>query len=278
MYVWGVVAALGVAALSLYLYMGMPEAKSDSLAQDRSLPVLTEANQLYVALKRPPLPPEQEAAVQALAKHDAHSEARPDPMTMVHGGPMPEKPLSDQEQTELKLQLANATAAVAGLDTPKEAAAMGYTQASRELAGIGSHWVNWTQISKPFDPAKPSMLLYATIDGVQKLVGYSYFIESDTEPRGFAGSNDMWHQHGSLCFVNGWLVSEGEDKAACQGDFVYASKLWMMHAWVAPEFPNPWGTFGMMNPNVCPDGLECSELKGVQSSTSEMEHQHTHGV
>ncbi len=277
MHVWGVLAAIAVAAVSVYVYMGMPQAQSKPM-QDGPLPVLTSGIQLDVALTRPPLPQAQQAALDVLAANDAGAVARPDPMPMAHFGPGAEVPLGTTEQVQLDAEIAAATVAAAGLDTPQKALAAGYTQASRELAGIGSHWVNWTLIDKPFDPAKPSMLLYATIGGVQKLVGYSYFVQSDTEPKGFAGQNDMWHRHGSLCIVNGWLVGEGEGKAECPGTWLYASKLWMMHAWVAPGFENPWGLFGMMNPNVCPDGLKCSELKGVQSSTPETQHKHTHGV
>jgi len=276
-YVWGLLAIAGVAAVSVFLYIGLPHAASVPAQDVGPPPVLTAGNQLDVALKRPPLAAEQEAALVALATSDAGSEARPDPMTMAHFGALPEEALSDAEQMQLKQQVDIATAAVAGLDTPAEAARMGYTQASRELSGIGSHWVNWTLIDKPFDPARPSMLLYATMGGVQKLVGYSYFTKADTEPAGFAGPNDMWHKHGSICLLNGWLVSEGEGKAACPGTWLYASRLWMMHAWVNPEFPNPWGLFGMMNPGVCPDGLECKDIKAA-SEASVPAHEHTQGL
>ena len=40
------------------------------------------------------------------------------------------------------------------------------------------------------------------------LVGYSYWVQSATEPEGFAGSNDHWHQHQGLCIVNGWADRE----------------------------------------------------------------------
>lgn len=275
MHVWGAIAVLAVAAASVYLYMKLPHS-APVPAVAGPLPVLTSGIQLDVALTRPPLPQAQQAALDALAASDAGSAARPDPMPMAHFGPGAQEPLGTTEQAQLDAEIAAATVAAAGFDTPEEASAAGYTQASRELAGIGSHWVNWTLIDKPFDPTKPSMLLYATMGGVQKLVGYSYFVQSDTEPMGFAGPNDMWHRHGSLCILNGWLVGEGEGKAECPGTWLYASKLWMMHAWVAPEFENPWGLFGMMNPGVCPDGLECKEFKQSASQIPDMEHQHTH--
>lgn len=277
MHVWGALAVLVVAAASVSLYMRLPQSAPASAVAE-PLPVLTSGIQLEVAQKRPPLPAQQQAALDALAASDPGLVARADPMQMVHAGAIKELPLSFAEQAEFEGQLALATGAVAGLDTPAEAAAAGYTQASRELPGIGSHWVNWALIDKPFDPARPAMLLYATLRGTQKLVGYSYFVKSDTEPKGFAGQNDMWHQHGSLCLLNGWLVGEGIEKSECPGTWLYGSKLWMMHAWVSPVFVNPWGIFGMMNPNVCPDGLECKDLKDAASmpAVDHSTHPHTH--
>ena len=41
-----------------------------------------------------------------------------------------------------------------------EATALGYVRATAPSGGIGTHWVLWSQIAKPFDPATPSMLLF----------------------------------------------------------------------------------------------------------------------
>ena len=52
------------------------------------------------------------------------------------------------------------------------------------------------------------MLLLDERDGADDLVGFSYWIRADA-PEGFAGANDVWHQHTNLCIVNGWVDREG---------------------------------------------------------------------
>ena len=74
-------------------------------------------------------------------------------------------------------------------------------------AGVGVHWVDWTLIDAPFDPARPAMLLFDERAGATELVGFSYWVRTPT-PDGFAGSNDVWHQHTNLCIVNGWVDRE----------------------------------------------------------------------
>ena len=269
MYAWGALAALGVAAASLWLMRPALGAAPEF----KVLP--SEGSSLEVALGRPPLPAAQEAALRALALRDPGTAARPYPSDMEHKGPMRELALSAEEEQALAQELAAARAAAAGLDTPAKARAAGYIQSSEGIPGIGAHWVNWTLIDKPFDPARPSMLLFATLGGRERLVGYSYFMQSDTEPEGFAGKGDEWHLHGSLCIVNGWHASEGKPKEDCPGTWLYASTLWMSHAWVVPEFESPWGVFSTYNPTVCPDGTEpqCADLR-PPGSVPGMEHAH----
>ena len=78
-------------------------------------------------------------------------------------------------------------------------------------------------------------------------------VQSPTEPEGFAGPNDHWHQHQGLCVVNGWVDRErvsGPD--ACAGTFLAGGDLWMLHAWVVPSFPDRLGKFATFNPVLCP--------------------------
>lgn len=268
MYAWGALAALGVAAASLWLMRPALGAAPESR-------VLPGSNPLEVALGRPPLPPAQGAALQALALGDPGTVARPYSKDMEHKGPMCEAPLSAQDERALAQELAAARAAAATLDTPAKAKAAGYIQASPELPGVGTHLINWTLIAQPFDPAQPSMILFATIGGVEKLVGFSYYVQSDTEPTGFTGPSDTWHRHKSLCIVNGWAMSEKQPKEKCRGEWLDGNDLWMSHVWVVPEFESPWGVFSTYNPTVCPDGTEpqCADLR-PPGSVPGMEHAH----
>jgi hypothetical protein len=162
-------------------------------------------------------------------------------------------PLSPDEQATLAAQLDAATEAVARLDTPEEAAAHGYVQASGETDGIGKHWVKWSIVDRPFDPAAPSMLLFDELtwgDGEQ-LIAYSYWVASPEEPAGFAGDTDQWHRHLGVCFENGWIKDEGGTSDACRGDWINGSDLWMLHAWVVPGVENADGIFATVNRRLC---------------------------
>lgn len=197
------------------------------------------------------LPPEEAAAVLALgntgagvpATHEGHSSS----------DPVPEVELSPADAELFDTQWQAAQQAMAQRDTLEKAAALGYVRAAAPAGGIGTHWVLWSQIAKPFDPATPSMLLFDERKHPALLVGYSYALQSPTRPEGFAGGNDHWHQHIGLCVDNGWVVREqtsGPD--ACSGTYIAGGDFWMLHAWVVPGWDNRKGRFAPFNPKLCP--------------------------
>src|SRR6476659_972437 len=145
---------------------------------------------------------------------------------------------------EFELQWKAAQSAIAAHDTEEKATALGYVRATAPSGGIGTHWVLWSQIAKPFDPATPSMLLFDERRNPAVLVGYSYALQSPIVPVGFAGPNDHWHQHRGLCVVGGWVEREqapGPD--ACEGTYIAGGDFWMLHAWVVPGWDNRKGDF-----------------------------------
>jgi hypothetical protein len=149
--------------------------------------------------------------------------------------------------------------AVADLGTPEAAEAAGYVQAAPQVAGVGAHWINWSLVDQPFDPARPSMLLYDLHPGrAPRLAGFSYWVRSAPgAPDGFAGANDVWHRHLGLCFVDGWLYREGVPAAdGCPGAWLNGSDLWMLHAWVVPGLASGDGRFSGRNPVLCPGDRE----------------------
>jgi hypothetical protein len=195
--------------------------------------------------------PEQTAAIIHLADDASHDPPAPGAMDM-SGGVETTVPLAPVDQTAFDAQWAAAQAAVPRLDTPDEARAAGYLPAAVQIAGIGVHWVNWTLIDQPFDPAHPTMLLFDQRVEPARLVGFSYWIHTPA-PDGFAGANDVWHQHTNLCIVNGWVDREmAATPADCAGSFLAGSDLWMLHAWVVPGHENRWGPFAVDNPALCP--------------------------
>ncbi len=146
-----------------------------------------------------------------------------------------------------------AQAAIPSYDTQDEAAALGYVRATAPAGGIGTHWVLWSQIAKPFESAAPSMLLFDERRDPAVLVGYSYALQSPNLPEGFAGPNDHWHQHRGLCVVDGWVVREqATGPEACGGTYIAGGDFWMLHAWVVPGWDNRKGDFAPFNPKLCP--------------------------
>ena len=197
------------------------------------------------------LSPAQAAAIAALAgsgadvphgDHEGHAVS----------GPATTVALDPDDQTTFAAEWAEAVAVVPGLDTHREAAAAGYTRSAVQGAGVGVHWVDWLLVDAPFDPARPSMLLFDERAGREQLVGFSYWIRTD-QPEGFAGTNDVWHQHTNLCIVNGWVDREAvASPAECAGDLLAGADLWMLHAWVVPGHANRWGDFATLHPALCP--------------------------
>lgn len=170
-----------------------------------------------------------------------------------HTDVVPEVALSAIDAPIFDTQWNAARDAISTHDTEDKAAALGYVRATAPAGGIGTHWVLWSQIAKPFDPAVPSMLLFDERRDPAALVGYSYALQSPARPEGFAGVNDHWHQHRGLCVVDGWVVREqasGPD--ACGGTYIAGGDFWMLHAWVVPGWDNRKGDFAPFNPKLCP--------------------------
>jgi hypothetical protein len=153
----------------------------------------------------------------------------------------------------LVTQVRAAANAACALRTPADAQRAGYVRSSVDAPGVGSHWTNWRYVNARFDPAHPSMLLYARHGAADRLVGFSYWLRSRRAPAGFAGNADRWHRHFGLCFdPSGRLRREGLiDQSDCPGDWLNGGDLWMLHAWVVPGTPNPWGLFAPLNQTLC---------------------------
>ncbi|MFM2079259.1 MAG: hypothetical protein RJA49_3149 [Actinomycetota bacterium] len=172
-----------------------------------------------------------------------------------HFGAAPDHRLAEDQQAIFDAQLSAARGAAPRFSTIQKAAALGYVRASVPSPGIGTHWVLWSQIAKPFDPTHPAMLLFDEKRHPAVLVGYSYALQSPTLPEGFAGDNDQWHQHAGLCVdpISGWMIREGAASPdACSGTYIAGGDFWMLHAWVVPGWDNRQGRFAVFNPKLCP--------------------------
>jgi hypothetical protein len=162
--------------------------------------------------------------------------------------------LTAAQETTLAAQLDVARTVVPRFDTLQEAEAAGYVRGSGEGDGAGSHWIKWSLVDRPFDPAVPSQLLFdeLTLGEGPELIAFSYWVSSPETPEGFAGDTDTWHRHVGMCFENAWLIGENvNDSASCNGDWINGSDLWMLHAWVVPGVENRLGQFASVNPLLC---------------------------
>ena len=197
--------------------------------------------------------PDQAAAIARLGAV-ASLDVPVDGQGHVHDAPVSNVALDAPTRARLDAQLATARSAALALSTLDAALAAGYQVAASPDAGIGTHLVKWSLVDRAFDPAQPSMLLFDERPGqVPHIVGLSYWVRSATAPDGFAGPNDLWHQHSGLCVVNGWIDREkSEPPPECQGTWLGGSDLWMLHVWVVPGWDNRRGVFANWNPKLCP--------------------------
>ena len=165
----------------------------------------------------------------------------------------PSRELTPEEQQTFDEQWAAATGAIPRYDTIAEVEAAGYVLASGNNDGSGVHYVKWSIIDRPFDPAEPSMLLFEELvrGEEMELIAYSYWVSSDGPPEGFAGDEDSWHRHLGVCFVNGYIKDENVLSEQCPGDWVNGMDLWMLHAWIVPGLANEYGRFHNVNPLLC---------------------------
>lgn len=164
-----------------------------------------------------------------------------------------EEPLSDEDQLLLDEQLAAATQFAVAHPKLKDAEAEGYVSQGF-VDGDGVHATRWDLINETFDPARPSMVIYAGVDPESDIVALSYVVvRVGEQPDGFAGPNDRWHQHFGLCVRDGVLAREAfKNPSRCAeigGRFLSGTTMWMLHAWVVPGQSNRWGMFALSNPD-----------------------------
>lgn len=191
---------------------------------------------------------------------------------MEHVAAVPDvRPDDPAEAARLDRQLGAARAAARRLRTPDAATRAGYRLASGFLPGIGAHWIDWSRVTRPFDPASPAMLLFDR-ESPSSLVGLSYFVRSDSEPTGFGAGGAHWHRHAGLCIVHGVLVAEGvAERSDCDhghGTLVPGRDLWMLHAWVVPGRENPLGTFAALHSGLCTATAPCTPDGATPAATA----------
>jgi len=172
--------------------------------------------------------------------------------------------LTWQDCIDLSEQFEAAIAWAMQWPTVSEAEADGFHMAVDYATGMGTHHVRLgdfsmrddgfdpldpefvgTRMDGEFDFERPEFLMYASSDQDAQLVGFAWYIRTDSEnpPEGFPGDNDWWHVHETLCFTNSSFLVIGEDISdeqchSSDGTNIHLGNYWMTHAWII----EPWLT------------------------------------
>jgi hypothetical protein len=183
-----------------------------------------------------------------------------------HRGPLPQKPIDRATALTLQAQQEVARQVATKYPTVADATSAGYGPSTVYVPCIGAHYTN-IPLARRFDVAAPSELLYDGSTPDARIVGLSYLVwHPGGAPEGFAGPNDVWHQHtfnGGLCINGNGLVvgNESTSPEQCRsrgGIKVPLTDIWMLHDWVVPGFECSWGVFA----------AECPELGGRLNGTA----------
>jgi hypothetical protein len=146
--------------------------------------------------------------------------------------------------------------------TAADAMKDGWVKATRDLYGIGAHYVrtNIVGLSAPFDLDRPNILLFDGEGPDAKFAGVSYIVGGARAPKGFAGSYDAWHTHTSVCFKDGTVVSLNElaspiwysepECVAAGGSVIPLASDQMLHVWIGPDYINGAPIFAHDHPKL----------------------------
>jgi hypothetical protein len=117
-----------------------------------------------------------------------------------------------------------------------------------------------------FDFGKPEFLMYASSAQDAELVGFAWYVrtDSDNPPAGFPGDNDWWHVHDVLCFTNSSFQVVGENISdeqchSMDGNNVHLDDYWMTHAWIIEPWLTEFDVFTNHHPCLKQEGAESDQ-------------------
>ena len=189
----------------------------------------------------------------------------------------PDQPLDAPTRELVAQQLTQARDHAMQYPTVADATAAGYRLAGGFAPGSGAHYVGGPMTGgDTFDPNAVQSLIYDGTSPTSKIVGLMYYAMGDA-PEGFAGPNDHWHRHSSVCvkYANGQIdvpfpADADVTKEQCTeaGGFFMTITGYMVHAWVVPGWESPQGVFSHENVNVrCADGTYNTAPNGMCQGT-----------
>ncbi len=194
-------------------------------------------------------------------------------LTNGHHSEIVNQPMSPATRTELKRQLAITQRVAQRYPTVAAAEAAGYTRAGPYSPGLGTHYTIQSPAALNFDGVMtdeelrtPLSIIYEGSAPDSEVAGFMYYATTSTAPEGFAGDNDVWHYHESICIKmaagGGIDAPFGADlpvtEAQCGavGGFMIDSTQYMVHVWSVPGWNDvEAGVFAEVNPALdCEDG------------------------
>jgi hypothetical protein len=244
---------VAVALLIALVVMGAARADRGSVAADDSAG--TEAGHDHPV---PAPAPQGNAEAEGVTGTGGH----------VHGEGPP-VPLDAPTQKALSAELAATYAATARYPTVADALADSLKPVGRYAPGSGAHYMKDVPRGE-FDPAVPTMWLYAGDEPTSPVVGVMFYsMNMKAPPEGYTGPNDHWHMHTGLCLTYeqgaiGLPLPVDKDATpeqckAVNGRFMDVTG-WMIHVWSAPGWESPKGVFSHDNPQlVCSDGTKAAD-------------------
>jgi hypothetical protein len=136
-----------------------------------------------------------------------------------------------------------ARAATARYQDRAAAIADGYRLIGDDFPGMGEHWIQIGLVfDGVYDPARPEVLTYVTLDGAPRLLGLAYalpLLDGEEPPEEPAGRM-AWHAHRGTVDEETFVPHHDHSDHGNHGP-----RLAMVHAWVWLE--NPEGLFAADN-------------------------------
>ena len=161
----------------------------------------------------------------------------------------------------LRGQLALASRAALRLPTLASARRAGHRAVGYYLPGMGLHMLTPRGIGAVFDPSMPTYLLYDGTTPTARISGLAYMVDDprDAIPDFFVGDHDMPHGHAFCPRRPGWSGDRVPGEPGCTHANAVDPNRWMIHAWVVPGRPSPWGVFSTLNPNLTWRGWDAQQ-------------------
>lgn len=169
-----------------------------------------------------------------VASSDGHTDAE----SAVTYEELPKKTKAEVDQVMAQWANRYPTAADAERD--------GWFRATKNLYGIGAHYLRSASFSgaTTFDPLNPNIMLFDGEGPDAKFAGVSYIVLGT--PEGFAGGDDVWHAHTSVCIQGGTVTSLSEENSpvwlsetecrAAGGQVLPIGNAEMVHLWIGPDY------------------------------------------